>query len=78
MPDRTRGNAIYGMQASVFGKIVSLQTDLSLLIIMATIVFSMMKITSGLKIFREPDPRFLLEVEGVLLESEHHRVYAFW
>ena len=45
---------------------------------MATIVFSMMKITSGLKIFREPDPRFLLEVEGVLLESEHHRVYAFW
>ena len=38
-------------QGPVSGKILSLETDLSSLITLATIVFSMLKITRGLKIF---------------------------
>ncbi len=37
-------------------KILSLETDLSSLITLATIVFSMLKITRGLKIFWETGP----------------------
>ncbi len=40
----------------VSGKILSLETYLSSLITMATIVFSMLKFISGLKIFLETGP----------------------
>ncbi len=44
------------VQGPVSAKIVSLETDLSLLIIMAAIVVCMLKITSGFKNFRETGP----------------------
>ncbi len=57
------GNNIYPVQRKsgtvlgpVSGKILSLETDLSSLITMVTIVFSMLKITRGLKIFEKLAP----------------------
>ena len=40
-----RAEVLVGHQGSVSGKILSLETDLSSLIALATIVFSMLKIT---------------------------------
>ncbi len=44
-------------QGPVSQRILSLETDLSSLITLVTIVFSMLKITRGLKIFSETGPR---------------------
>ncbi len=51
---------IFGDKGPVSGRILSLETDLSPLITMATIVSSMLKITRGLKIFWETGPRGML------------------
>ncbi len=47
-------------QGPVSGKIFSLETDLSSLIAMATIVFSLLKITRGLNIFLRNCPQSTL------------------
>ncbi len=48
--------AVFWISVSIFWKILSLETDLSSLLTLVTIVFSMLKITRGLKIFWENGP----------------------
>ncbi len=59
-------------QGPVSRNILSLETDLRSLITMATIVFSMLKITRGPKIFEKLAPGVLDLIKVILIFFIHH------
>ena len=79
-------NIIVLAQGPVSGKSLSLETDSSSLITMATIVFSMLKFTSGLKMRNWPEMAFtivtLSQAERFLTEHSAEfsrlKLRSFW